>query len=99
MRWTVYPISNSYVTDSLKAMEVRRMLNKGMRVTVNSDDPAYFPGYMNENLVATQEAAALTREQIVQLVGNAFEASWLPPEDKRALCGRLGRYVASPAGT
>ena len=96
---TVCPISNSYVTDSLKAMEVRRMLNKGMRVTVNSDDPAYFPGYMNENLVATQEAAALTREQIVQLVGNAFEASWLPPEDKRALCGPLDRYVASPAGT
>ena len=96
---TVCPISNSYVTDSLKAMEVRRMLEKGMRVTVNSDDPAYFPGYMNENLVATQEAAALTREQIVQLIGNAFEASWLPPEEKRALCGRLGRYVASPAGT
>ena len=62
---TVCPISNSYVTDGLKALEVRRMLEQGMRATVNSDDPAYFPGYMNENLVATQEAAGLTREQVV----------------------------------
>ncbi len=94
---TVCPISNSYVTDGLKALEVRRMLAKGMRATVNSDDPAYFPGYMNENLVATQEAADLSREQIVQLAVNAFEASWLPPEEKRALRSRLDRFVASQA--
>ena len=92
---TVCPISNSYVTDSLKALEVRSMLAKGMRATVNSDDPAYFPGYMNENLVATQEAAELSREQIVQLAVNAFEASWLPPEEKRALRSRLERYAES----
>ena len=94
---TVCPISNSYVTDGLKALEVRRMLEKGMRATVNSDDPAYFPGYMNENLVATQEAAGLTREQVVQLAVNAFEASWLPPDAKRALRGRLDRFIASQA--
>ena len=89
--------SNSYVTDGLKALESRRMLEKGMRATVNSDDPAYFPGYMNKNLVATQEAADLTVDQIVQLAVNAFEASWLPAEEKRALRGRLDRYVASQA--
>ena len=96
---TVCPISNRYVTGSLKAVEIRRMLEKGMRATVNSDDPAYFPGYMNENLVAIQEAADLTRNQIVRLAVNAFEASWLPPEEKRALRGRLDRYVASQADT
>ena len=96
---TVCPISNSYITGSLKALEVRRMLEMGMRATVNSDDPAYFPGYMNENLVATQEAADLTRDQIVSLAVNAFEASWLPAEEKRALRGRLDRYVASETGT
>ena len=96
---TVCPISNCYVTDSLKAVEVRRMLEKGMRATVNSDDPAYFPGYMNENLIATQEAAGLGRDQVIQLAANAFEASWLAPQEKRALRGRLDRYVASQADT
>ena len=95
---TVCPISNSYVTDGLKALEVRRMLEKGMRATVNSDDPAYFPGYMNENLIATQEAADLSRDQIVQLAVNAFEASWAPAQEKRALRGRLDRFITSQAG-
>ena len=95
---TVCPISNSYVAGSLKAMEVRRMLERGMRATVNSDDPAYFPGYMNENLVATQEAADLTRDQIVRLSVNAFEASWLRAEEKRVLRSQLDGYVASQGG-
>ena len=96
---TVCPISNNCVAGTLKALEVRRMLEMGMRATVNSDDPAYFQGYMNENLVATQEAANLTRDQVVQLVANAFEASWLPAEEKQALRGRLDGYVASEART
>ena len=92
---TVCPISNGCITDSLKALEVRRMLEMGMRATVNSDDPAYFQGYINENLVATQEAADLTRDQIGQLTVNAFEASWQPAEEKQALRGRLDSYVES----
>ena len=96
---TVCPISNRYVAGSLKAQEVRRMLETGMRATVNSDDPAYFPGYMNENLVATWEAAELTRDQIVQLAVNAFEASWVAPGEKRALRSQLDHYVASTEGT
>jgi len=51
---TACPISNSYVTDGLKATEIKTMLDEGMRVTINSDDPAYFPGYMNENMLAVQ---------------------------------------------
>ena len=92
---TVCPISNKCITGSLKALEVRRMLEKGMRATVNSDDPAYFLGYVQENLVATQEAADLTRDQVVRLAANAFEASWLPQEEQRALRSRLDGYVAS----
>ena len=95
---TVCPISNRCVAGSLKALEVRSMLEKGMRATVNSDDPAYFPGYMNENLVATWEAADLTRDQIVELAVNALEASWVAPEDKRALRSQLDRHVASKEG-
>ena len=74
------------------------MLEKGMRATANSNDPAYFPGYLSENLVATQEAADLTRDQIVQLAVNDLEASWLPPEEQRALRCRLDGYVASKGG-
>lgn len=91
---TICPISNSYVTDGLKAMEVRAMLERGMRATVNSDDPAYFPGYLTENLIATQEAAALDRGQVLQLAKNAFEASWLPRQDKDDLLQRLGNHAA-----
>jgi hypothetical protein len=46
---TICPISNSYVTDGLKAQEIKSMLDLGVAATINSDDPAYFAGYMNEN--------------------------------------------------
>ncbi|MBT6384812.1 MAG: adenosine deaminase, partial [Alphaproteobacteria bacterium] len=70
------------------------MLEKDIRVTVNSDDPAYFPGYMNENLIATQREAELTRAQVIQLTINAFEGSWLPTADKTAFLQKLDTYVA-----
>jgi adenosine deaminase len=62
------------------------MLDLGMRATINSDDPAYFPGYMNENLTSVQEAVGLTRDEIAQLARNAFTIAWL---DERA----RGRYL------
>ena len=98
LAFTVCPISNRCITGSLKALEVRRMLEKGMRATVNSDDPAYFLGYILENLVATQEEADLSRDQVVRLAANAFEASWLPAEEQEALRSRLDGYVESEAG-
>jgi adenosine deaminase len=75
------------------AMEIKTMLEKGMRATVNSDDPAYFPGYMTENLIATQEAADLSQHQVAQLIKNAFEGSWLPMTAKRDLMGKLESYL------
>ncbi len=91
---TVCPISNGYVTGGLKAGEIKAMLERGMRVTVNSDDPAYFPGYINENLIATQKAADLSKGQIVQLAINAFEGSWLSLREKNAFLRKLDAYVA-----
>ena len=70
------PISNSYVADGLKASEIKSMLDGGVRATINSDDPAYFSGYLNENLIAVQGAAQLSRDEIVQLARNAFTVSW-----------------------
>lgn len=92
---TVCPISNSYVTDGLKAAEFRRLLDRGVLVTVNSDDPAYFPGYMNENLIALQEAADLTRGEIVQLAKNAFAISWLRENESNRYLDAIERYAAA----
>lgn len=91
---TVCPISNGYVTDSMKTSAIKEMLKRGMRATVNSDDPAYFPGYMNENLIATQREAGLTKSHVVQLTINAFEASWLPSTTKEEFLKKLDLYVA-----
>jgi adenosine deaminase len=91
---TVCPISNSYVTDGLKAGEIKRMLDEGLRATINSDDPAYFPGYMNENFGAVQEAADMSRREIVQLVRNAFSVSWLTRDDKERYADALETYSA-----
>jgi adenine deaminase len=91
---TVCPISNRYVTGDLKAREIKAMLEQGMRVTVNSDDPAYFPGYMNENLIAAQAAVGLTRDEIIQLSRNAFTIAWLAEQDKNRYRNALDNYVA-----
>jgi adenosine deaminase len=73
------------------------MLDEGVRATVNSDDPAYFPGYMNENLIAVQGAAHLTRDEIVQLGRNAFTVSWLAEEDRDLYLDALDQYAANTA--
>jgi len=51
-------------------------------VTINSDDPAYFGGYLNENYLAVAKALNLSQEQILQLAKNSFKASWLSDEEK-----------------
>jgi len=94
---TVCPISNGYVTDGLKASEIKSMLDEGVRATINSDDPAYFSGYMNENLSAVQGAVQLTRNEIMQLARNAFTVSWLPQEDRDGYLDALEAYAAKPA--
>jgi len=92
---TVCPISNGYVTDGLKSDEVKRMLDRGVRVTINSDDPAYFLAYVNENLVALQEAANLTRDEMVQLAKNGFMISWLPDDEKARYLNAVDAYAAT----
>jgi adenine deaminase len=91
---TACPISNSYVTGSLKAREIKVMLDRSLLVTINSDDPAYFPGYMNENLSAVTDAANLTRQQVVQAVRNAFTIAWLPDTDRAQYLEDLAAYTA-----
>jgi adenosine deaminase len=95
---TTCPISNSYVAGGLKARELKTMLDHGMRATVNSDDPAYFPGYVNENLAAAQGAVGLTREEVVQLARNAFTVAWLGEDERAPYLAELERYAAASSG-
>jgi adenine deaminase len=81
---TVCPLSNLSlcVVDDLKAHPLRTMLDQGLKATINSDDPAYFGGYLNTNWVATQAALGLTEAELVTLARNSFEGAFLAPEDK-----------------
>jgi adenosine deaminase len=94
---TVCPVSNRFVVQSLTAQEIRRMLELGMLATVNSDDPAYFRAYINENLIALFEEGGLTIAEIIQLVRNSFEASWIDAPRRAAYLAQLDRYVAQAA--
>jgi adenosine deaminase len=92
---TVCPISNSYVAGGFKARELKTMLDHGLSATVNSDDPAYFPGYVAENLVAVQGAARLTRDEIVRLERNAFGVAWMTEDERARYVAALDAYATS----
>ena len=83
MTLTVCPLSNLKlcVVNDLAAHPIDRMLAAGLKVTVNSDDPAYFGGYVADNYCAVAQARGLSRADMVQLARNSFTGSFLPPED------------------
>jgi adenosine deaminase len=93
---TVCPLSNVRlaVVEDMEAHPLREMLDRGLVVTLNSDDPAYFGGYLNENYRAAQRALGLTRDQLVGIAANSFRASFLDPSEKAALLAKLDAYVA-----
>ena len=84
MPLTVCPLSNLKlcVVDDMQQHNIQRMLQQGVCVTVNSDDPSYFGGYMNDNFVAIAQALALSDAELKQLAINSFAASFMPAESK-----------------
>jgi adenosine deaminase len=88
---TVCPLSNLAlrVVDSLEAHPLRRMLEAGLRVTVNSDDPAYFGGYLHETFVRTARALDLSEQHLVTLARNAIDGSFAPQVRKDELRAEL----------
>ena len=79
---TVCPVSNRFVVQSLTSSEIKTMLSRGIKATVNSDDPAYFRAYMNDNFIALAKEGDFSRAEIVQLSRNAFDIAWLS-DDRR----------------
>jgi adenosine deaminase len=94
---TVCPVSNRFVVQNLTAAEIRHMLQLGMRATINSDDPAYFRAYLNENLLALHHEGELTRDEIVQLVKNGFLVAWLDAERRAEYLAQLDEYLQRAA--
>ena len=92
--FTTCPVSNSFVTEQMKADEIVSLLREGLRVTVNSDDPAYFGAYVADNYVALAEHAGLSHTDLVQLAINSFEASWLTPARRDAYVASVEAYAA-----
>ena len=88
---TVCPLSNVKlgVFPRMEQHNLKRLLDRGLRVTINSDDPAYFGGYIVDNFVAAQRALGLTREDVVTLARNSFAASFLPERDKAAWIAKV----------
>ncbi|ENU34420.1 adenosine deaminase [Acinetobacter parvus] len=85
MPLTVCPLSNLKlcVVNDMKEHNIRRLLQQGVHVTVNSDDPSYFGGYMNDNFIAIQQALDLSNEELKQLATNSFEASFISDQEKQ----------------
>lgn len=80
---TVCPQSNLRlaVVDAMQDHPIRSMLQAGLKVCINSDDPAYFGAYVNENFIALAQAVGLDRQEITRLVINSFESSFLPAKE------------------
>jgi adenine deaminase len=95
---TCCPISNRFVTNDMKAREIGDLLRSGVRVTVNSDDPAYFGGYVAENYVALAEAAGLTSAEVVTLAENSFVISWIDDARRAGYLDEVTRYVEQFSG-
>ena len=92
---TVCPLSNLKlkVVDDLKNHPLRTMMNKGMNVTVNSDDPAYFGGYINQNFIKITNALDLSEQDIYELVKNSIESSFADKKRKLEMLKQLVEFT------
>ena len=99
MTLTVCPLSNLKlcVVDAMADHPIDRMLALGLRATINSDDPAYFGGYIADNYIAAAEARGLSRRDLVTLARNSFLGSFLDDAAVAAHCARLDAFAGANA--
>jgi len=93
---TVCPLSNVKlrVFESIEKYNLKQLLDRGLCVTINSDDPAYFGGYLTENYLAVQKALSLDRNDIYCLARNSFQAAFLRPDEKQIFLDELDNYLS-----
>lgn len=97
MTLTVCPLSNLKlcVVKDLADHPLKRMLELGLRATVNSDDPAYFGGYLADNWIAVAKAVKLTRAELITLARNSFTGSFLGPDEVRKHQAEIDAFVTA----
>jgi adenosine deaminase len=91
------PLSNVRlrVFEDMQQHNLKRLFERGLCVTVNSDDPAYFGGYILENYVAVQQALGFSKGQLARLASNSIQGSFLSSEDKRRWQAAIDSYAAA----
>ena len=96
MPLTICPLSNVKlrVFDTMASHTILDMLDLGVCVTVNSDDPSYFGGYMTENFLALYDSLELSRDQVIRLINNSIDASFAEDSRKKELSNLLQRYIS-----
>ncbi|GAA3616668.1 adenosine deaminase [Secundilactobacillus similis DSM 23365 = JCM 2765] len=92
---TSCPLSNAFVSPEMKGKEVLELLAKDVKVSIHSDDPAYFGGYISDNYYAIADKFNLTKDQVVRLAKNSFETSWISDEAKALYLAEIDDYVAA----
>tara|TARA_R110002095_G_scaffold80286_1_gene69000 strand:- start:234 stop:1259 length:1026 start_codon:yes stop_codon:yes gene_type:complete len=99
MTFTVCPLSNLRLCGiaRLEDHPIKTMLGLGLRATINSDDPAYFGGYINENFRRTADAIGLTAEEIIELAKNSFRGSFLEPAEIEAHLASIDAVIGESA--
>ena len=92
---TVCPLSNVRLctVKSLAEHPLRRLFEAGVKVTINSDDPAYFGGYLHENYVQTAQALNLTRAELAEIAANSFRGAFLTDTEKAVYLARIDAYA------
>lgn len=91
--FTFCPLQNASLCSGMKAQQFKQALRDGLLITINSDDPAYFHGYIGDNFIALQKEVDLQRSDLIQCVKNAFEMAWITPQEKDGYLDRLRDYL------
>ena len=91
---TVCPLSNVklHVFKTIAQLPIKKMFDKGLRVTINSDDPAFFNGYINENFSAVADAFNFSKQDLYQLAKNSFLASFISDIERKQFINELDNY-------
>lgn len=90
---TCCPVSNGFVTSDMKGKEIKELLRKGVKVTVNSDDPAYFQSYISDDMFTLATAYELTIDDVIVLAKNSFDIAWISEEEKQQYINQVDIFV------